>query len=308
MQVPAQPLAPPPVKGQAAAQVAAAVPAPSSAAAPTKAATPLASVAELLRSPRPSDWRLRRLRDNSAILVIEFPALTEQGHAMNRIAAMFEKRNGSRDRVLTESEMAQLLRRSGDNVATFFQGHDYKGDMLATFFTLASLQRIALNPQEAHLRDLLVEAAVLQPGDAGAYRPLGAQAVISFTAVQADDPSTEPDETVDERRRETVLLHELSHGEFFTNAAYRAHCWSFWRRQLSERERKLFRHYLEGLDYDPRDEELMVNETQAVLMHTPDERAFNAARLGVTEPELARLRARFRPGDPLPSGAAELVR
>jgi hypothetical protein len=275
---------------------------------PLAAAAPLASVAELLRAPKAQEWRLRRLRDNASILVIEFPQLTEQGYAMNRIAAMFEKRDGSRDHVLTETEMAQLLRRSGDNVATFFQGHDYKGEMLATFFTLAALQHTALNTQETRLRDLLVASAVLQMANADTFKPLGAQAVVSFTAVQADDPSTAPDEAVDERRRETVLLHELSHGEVFTNAAYRAHCWGYWRRQLSERERAMFRHYLEGLDYDPRDEELMVNETQAVLMHTPDLRAFNAGRLGVSETELARLRARFRTGDPLSGKATALTR
>lgn len=251
---------------------------------------------------------MRRLRDNAAVLVIEFPQLTEQGQAMNRMAAMFEKRNGSRDRVLSEAEMTQLLRRSGDNVATFFEGHDYRGESLATFFTLASRQHLALNADELRLRDLLVEAAVLLPADAGAFRSPGTQAVVSFTAVQADDPTTEPDETIDQARRETVLRHELSHGEFFTNAAYRAHCWSFWRHRLSERERTLFRRYLEGLDYDPRDEELMVNETQAVLMHTPDPRAFNAAGLGVTEAELAGLRARFRSGHPPSSSAAAQVR
>ena len=42
----------------------------------------------------------------------------------------------------------------------------------------------------------------------------------------------------------------------------------------------------------------MVNETQAMLMHTPDERAFGAAALGVSQAELAKMRLRFEPGDP----------
>jgi hypothetical protein len=61
----------------------------------------------------------------------------------------------------------------------------------------------------------------------------------------------------------------------------------------------LFRRYLEGLDYNPRDEELMVNEMQAMLMHTPDSRAFNAAALGVSPAVLDGLRGQFHPGDPL---------
>jgi hypothetical protein len=236
--------------------------------------------------------------------VVEFPGLTEQGHAMNRLAAMFEKRGGSRDRVLTDAQMEQLLRSSGDNVASFFQGHDYTGDGLAHFFTLAEAQRVAINAQELRLRDWLVGAGVMQRGAAGRYEALGTWALISFTAAQADDPATEPDESVDARRRESILLHELSHGEFFTNASYRAHCGAFWRDQLTERERALFRRYLEGLDYNARDEQLMVNETQAMLMHTPDSRAFNAASLGVSEAELGQLRAGFRRGDPLSSQAA----
>ncbi|MGL6110391.1 MAG: hypothetical protein ACRC2B_09865 [Rubrivivax sp.] len=263
------------------------------------------SVAELLRAPKSADWRAARLHDNASILAIEFPGLTEQGRAMNRLAAMYEKRDGSRDRVLTDAELERLLRTSGDSVASYFQGHDYTADMLARFFSLAVAQRIQLSAQELRLRALLVDAAVLLPTNEGSYRSNGQQAVISFTAVQDDDPATEADEAVDARRRESVLLHELSHGEFFTRAAYRAHCSDFWRRQMSERERKLFRQYLERLDYNPRDEELMINETQALLMNTPDGRAFNAAGVGVSEDELARLRAKFRRGDPRPGvGAA----
>jgi hypothetical protein len=271
-------------------------------------AMPSLSVAELLRAPKPADWRVARMRANPSIVVIEFPGLTEQGRAMNRLAAMFEKRDGNRERVLTDAEMGQLLRSSGDSVASFYQGHDYTGEMVARFFSLAAAQRIQLNAQELRLRALLVDAAVLQAESALGYKPLGTQAVISFTAEQDDDPTTDADETVDGRRRESVLLHELSHGEYFTNAAYRAHCRDYWRRQLTERERQMFRHYLDKLDYNPRDEELMVNETQAVLMNTPDSRAFNAAALSVSEVELARLRGRFRQGDPRPAVAAVSAR
>ncbi len=219
---------------------------------------------------------------------------------MNRLAAMYEKRGGNPEQVLSDTAMEQLLRAGGDSVGSFLQGHDYTGEMLARFFSLAAAQRVSLNAQELRLRERLVAAAVLQAEASGAYRPVGTQAVISFTAVQADDPTTAADESVDARRRESVLRHEISHGEFFTDAGYRVHCWDFWRQQLSDRQRKLFRRYLESLDYNPRDEKLMVNEMQAMLMHTPDERAFNAAALGVSPAELAQLRARFRHGDPTP--------
>jgi hypothetical protein len=259
----------------------------------------LASLTELLRAPRTADWRVRRFRDNSAILIVEFPGLDAQGSAMNRVAAMYEKRDGDRERVLTDAQMDRLLRSSGDSVASFVQGHDYTGEMLARFFTLAPIQQVMLNDQEKQLRALLVGADVIRPEPAGAFKAIGTQAVVSFTSVQADDPTTPADESVDARRRESVLRHELSHGQFFTNAKYRAYCWDFWRHRLSAAERKLFRRYLEGLDYNPRDEELMVNEMQAMLMHTPDSRAFNAAALGVSPAVLDGLRGQFHPGDPL---------
>ena len=157
---------------------------------------------------------------------------------------------------------------------------------------------MTLNAQELQLRSLLVEAELMKRGANGAFQPLTNQAVVSFTGVQPDDPTTAPDELVDGIRREAVLRHELSHGEFFTNPAYRAHCMRFWRDVLRANERRMLGAYLKSLDYNPADEELMANETQALLMHTPDRRAFNAGNLGISESALAQLRSRFRAGEP----------
>lgn len=263
-----------------------------------KRPTPWTTVAELLQRPASASLRWSRFEPNPAIVVIEYPNLREQGLAMNRLAAMFEKRSGRRDSVLTEAELDQLMRRSGDSVASFYQGHDYPAAKVARFFTLAETQRVPLNAQETQLRSLLLEAGFMKRGATGAFQAMGEQAVVSFTGVQPDDPATAPDETIDGLRREAVLRHELSHGEFFTNAAYRAHSLKFWRQELREQERKLFSMYLASLDYNAADEELMANETQAMLMHTPDKRAFNAASLGIGEPALADLRSRFRRGEP----------
>jgi hypothetical protein len=262
------------------------------------APVPTADVGEMIRAPSSRDWRQYRLRANVAILVIEFPDLIEQGRAMNRMAAMFEKRAGNRDRILADADLERLIQYSGDNVASFFQGHDYSGEKLSRFYSMASSQEgVTLNAQELRLRQLLIDAGVLSSGPApGAYTAIGQQAVISFTAVQQDDPATGPDESVDAIRRESVLRHELSHGEYFTDAGYRERCLRFWRNGLAPHERMLFQRFLEKLDYDSRDEELMANETQAMLMHTPDARAFNADILGISEPALVGLRARFASG------------
>ena len=267
---------------------------------PTPLATPArsADLSELLQAPPSARLRWARFKANPAIVVIEYPNLHEQGLAMNRLAAMFEKRSARRDRVPNDAELAELMRRSGDSVASFYQGHDYPAANVARFFSQAEAQHLPLNPHEVQLRALMLEAALMTQIAEGTYRAVGNQAVVSFTGVQPDDPLTAADERVDAMRREAVLRHELSHGRFFTDPAYRAHCIRFWRKTLREGERRVFTAYLKGLDYNPADEELMANETQALLMHTPDARAFNAANLRVGESTLAQWRTRFRAGEP----------
>lgn len=238
------------------------------------------------------DWRVARLQENPAVLVIEFPSLAVQGSAMNRMAALLEKGDAPRDRVLGDAELAALIARAGDNAQTFYQGHDYDSSALARFFNLASRQAQALNSDERRLRALLLEGGWLAEGPAG-LQPAGAQALITFSATQPDDPRTPVDETVDERRRDSVLRHELSHGRYFTDAVYREHCRRFWREALTEAQREAFRRYLAGIGYDRHNEELMLNEAQAFLLHTPDTRAFNAEAVGIAAPLLADLRTRF---------------
>jgi len=234
-----------------------------------------------------SDWRVGWLRENPAVLVIEFPSLAEQGAAMNRMAALLEKADAPRDRVLDDLQLALLIARSGDSPPSFYQGHDVDDAGLARFYAAVDSQAQALNPQETRLRQLLAERAM--PGASGSPQ----RALISVTATQADDPSTPADEGVDALRRMSVLRHEISHGRFFTRPAYRAHCMRFWREELSEPQRELFRRFLERLGYDRRDELLMLNEAQAFLLHTPDSRAFSGELLGISEAELETLRGHF---------------
>lgn len=255
-----------------------------------------ASLAELLEG-RSDDWRVARLAANPKILVIEFPTLKVQGETLNRLGALVEKRKAPRDRVLSDQDLANLIRQSGDTTESFYFGHDYPAEAVARFFTLAVKQQLRLNEHELRLGNLLVFAKFLREENDRMVAASERQALVSFTAVQADDPRTPGDESVDAVRRETVLRHELSHGEFFTNAAYRDHCWRFWQ-SLADEERDWFRAFLSGLDYDPRNEELMVNEAQAFLMHTPDRRAFSAQVFGIPSAKLESMRARFREGMP----------
>ena len=252
---------------------------------------------QTLLSNQVDDWRLVRLAENPKILVIEFPTLGAQGRALNRLATLIEKNNAPRDRVLSDEGLAKFIQQVGDTPATFFFGHDYPAEAVARFFTMAVSQQLLLNADELRLGTELLAAGVLKEESDKLIANPDRQALVSFTAVQKDDPGTKGDETVDARRREAILLHELSHGEFFTNADYRKHCWTFWQ-HLSDTHRKLLTKFLAMQGYDPGNEELMVNEAQAYLMHTPDTRAFSAEQLGISAEQFAVLKSQFNQGAP----------
>lgn len=258
---------------------------------------PAASFAEIVNSVSPS-LRVHRLAGNEQILVLDFPDLIGQAQALNRLAVLVEKHDAPRDRVLNDVELAAFIAGSGTSAVTLYFGHDYRASDIARFFNLAQAGGVALNPDELALRDLLIGYRFLRAADAGYAAVPPAQALVSVVQLQADDPATPQDETVDPGLRETILYHELSHGVFFTDKAYREHSERYWRQELSAAERLLFRNFLSSAGYDPMNERIMINEMQAFLMHTPDTRAFSAAHLGVNEVMLTALRYRFAKGAP----------
>jgi hypothetical protein len=253
---------------------------------------PTASFAEIVNMVSPS-LPIHRLAGNEEILVLDFPDLISQARALNRLAVLVEKRNAPRDRVLNDTELVAFIAGSGTSAETFYFGHDYRAADIARFFNLAQAAEVALNPDELALLDLLIGHRLLRASDAGYQAVPPEQVLVSVVQLQADNPATPQDETVDPGLRQTTLNHELSHGVFFTDKAYREHSERFWYRGLSVEERTLFRNFLSSAGYDPTNDRIMINEMQAFLMHTPDTRAFSAAHLGVAEVRLADLRRRF---------------
>lgn len=262
---------------------------------------PSADFAEIVNLVSPS-LQTHRLAGNEAILVLDFPDLSRQARALNRLAVLVEKHDAPRDRVLNDTELAAFIARSGTNAETFYFGHDYRASDIARFFNLAQAGGVALNPDEIALRKLLIGHQFLRVSDAGYQAVPPGQALVSVAQLQADDPATPQNETIDPALRETILHHELSHGILFTDKAYREYSERFWRQEMSIAERTLFRNFLSSAGYDPANEWVMINETQAFLMHTPDTRAFSAAHLGVDEVTLARLRYRFANNAPPSAG------
>lgn len=145
---------------------------------------------------------------------------------------------------------------------------------------------------------MLVDGGLIRrDGDRWQEVPPG-RAVISLSQPQPDQPATAIVELVDPMLRETILRHELSHGEFFTNPAYADYCFGFWRGGMTQAERDAFTGFLGRAGYDTADEAMMVNEMQAFLAHTPDPRVFSAAMLGIPEERVDAMRRQFWDGRP----------
>jgi hypothetical protein len=257
--------------------------APASLIAPPPAARPAAGESTVsgteaqIDADNPATLTVFRFAPNPRILVMDFPTLAEQGRMLNRVAALVEKDGAPHDRLLSDTELDALIRRSGATSDTFYYGHDYSASALTHFFALADRDEVRLNADEQRLRRLIAQWTA---------EPFGFGALI--TLVRADAAND-----VDAASRTTILHHELSHGEYFTNAIYAGYVDSFWRDVLTEGERAQFRRYLGREGYDMALEDLMMNETQAYLMHTPDRRFFDPAQLAIAPVRLAALRATF---------------
>jgi hypothetical protein len=239
----------------------------------------LADEAAILAAPQ-NRLALFRLAAAPKILVLEFPSLHQQALALDRIGAFVEKAGMPHDRVLSSADFTERLAQAGEDFDTFYYGHDYRTADLARFFAAAAAEHIDLDADERGLRKLLAREAMLQDGSPGA--------VISLPPLSQRPP-------IDARARATILRHEVSHGVYFTDPAYAAYTAHFWAEEMTGDERAAFRRMLGEEGYDTANEDLMRNEMQAYLVHTPDRRFFTAARMGI---DAAALRHRFVAGMP----------
>lgn len=276
-----------------------------------------------------------RFEANPNIVVLDFPTLRMQGEMLNRVATLVEKAGMPHDRVLTDAELDTAIRTRGDTVETYYYGHDYPAAALARFFALADRDHIALDPQEERLRALARQFGWLSPGATGApinpgttgapisaiatrslTSPVNARApissgatgalaspgasgaLISPGAVGALITIVRTNETITEATRATILHHELSHGEFFSNKAYADYVHAFWLTAMSDGDRAAIRQFLGSMDYDTSLEELMYNEMQAYMMFTYDARFFLPSNVDMTPARRLELQVAFLKGMP----------
>lgn len=242
---------------------------------------PLAGEAAILDRPAAATEAFR-FELQPEIMVLQFASLAEQANALNRAAALIEKLGFPRDRVLDDAEMERRIRAGGATPDSFYYGHDYRAADLLRFFAEADRAGVPLTAGETWLRRSV---------DGWGWRDGTNAALISLVR---DDPSS----GLDRAARATILRHELSHGLYFVSPEYARYSLRFWQEQLTAAERAAFVRFLAAEGYDTAIEDLVVNETQAYLMHTPGERFFNARAVGLTTARLDGLRALFLTGMP----------
>ena len=218
-----------------------------------------------------------RFRENPRILVLDFAFLRDHGRMLNRAAALVEK-NLPHDRVLNDDELDAAIRASGDTLETFDYGHDYGAASLVRFFTLADRDKIPLLDEEEALRRLIRQE--------GWFAPNARASLISIPRIGADM-------NISRLARATILLHELSMAEYFTNPPYALFVHRFWTQTLTADECDGIRHYLRSLGYDPNLDEVMENEAQAYLMFTKSPEFFKPDMVGMTPARLTELRSLY---------------
>lgn len=236
-----------------------------------------------------------RLTENLEVIVLDFPTMKQQGQTFNRITQLTEQFSAAYKRVLTGEEFSKYLESIRRTDSNFAYGHDVLVSELALFYNLADRDKIELTAGEATLREFLVEQGLLRSwrGINQALKPDVVLVTVPQTRERGDG---EP--KISESARRAILLHEVSHGEFYSNANYANYCRKFWSETLTDNQREIFTKFLSKYNYSVNQDELLINEMQAYLIFTPDPNSFSAAKLGVSDEELAEMRNAFRRGRP----------
>lgn len=237
-----------------------------------------------------------QMAENPNIYVFDFKGLNNQGRSFNRITQFTEQQTTEPyPKVLNNLELSRYIEAARRTQADFAFGHDVLVGELVQFFNYALRDKVELNPEEILVRDFLTEQGLIRFWR-GFYQAMRPDVVILAVPQTQDRKANEP--MVSAGARYAILLHELAHGEYYTNTHYQKFCQRFWYETLTENQREAFKKFLGNFNYAVNNEELLINEMQAYLMFTPDPKSFSARKLGVSDAELDQMRSAFRRASP----------
>ena len=237
-----------------------------------------------------------QMAENPNVYVFDFPGLSYQGRSFNRITQFTEQQTTEPyPKVLSNAELGRFIEAARRTQADFAFGHDVLVSELVQFFNYATRDKVELNQEEIFIRDFLIEQGLIRFWR-GFYQAMRPDVVLLSIPQPQPRQASEPVVTVGARH--AILLHELAHGEYYTNSHYQKFCQRFWYETLTEGQREAFKRFLSNFNYAVTNDELLINEMQAYLMFTPDPKSFSASKLGVSEGELQQMRSTFKRGSP----------
>jgi len=237
-----------------------------------------------------------RLIENPRVIVLDMPDIRDQGLMFGRLVLFIERNNAPKTRLMLIPEVQGWLKQTKSTLESLTVGNNLRASEFARFFNTARFQAEALTSEERQLYDWLLAWNVLREDPNGVTAAVPDQVVISFP--QASSIAGCNNCSVTQSQRQAIATHELSHAKLATDLPYQHYCEWFWSQGLPPALREKFTRFLASRGYDPNNRELLANEAQAFLMHTPDPSMFNAQLLGITDAELTAMRNLFESGLP----------
>jgi hypothetical protein len=232
--------------------------------------------------------------DNDRVVVLDMPNIRDQGHMFGRLIFFVERGGTPKTRVMTVPEVQAHLAKTKESVDTLTVGNNLRAAELARFFNTARVQGEPLTSSERELYDSLLQWGLLREEPAGVA--VMEPEMILITIPQASSVAGCNGCGVTPEQRATIFEHEMAHAKFATDTVYQNYSVWFWANTMSPEVRDKFTRFLRSRGYDTNNRDLLANEMQAFLMHTPDAAMFSAKDLGITDAELKGLREAFTAG------------
>jgi hypothetical protein len=217
--------------------------------------------------------------------------MREQGLMFVRVVLFVETRGAPKSEIIPTPSLADWLVRNNMSSDTVTAGNNLRASELARFYNTALVQKQALTAEERILFDALIEHGVLERRERGLQATQPERILITAPLVSRVPGCSGC--TITPEAREAILAHELGHARFFVDQVYRDFALWFWSHGMPEPARQGFSRLLKIRGYDENNRELMANEMQAFLIHTPSDQMLSAAMLAMSHDSLNELRISF---------------
>lgn len=239
------------------------------------------------------------LLDNPRVLVLDMPNVEDQSRVFARLVIFIERSSAPRHRILSVDEVLKWRLANKETLATLTIGNNIRANDFALFFNTARLQVEPITEDEQWLLARLLEHGVIKAVENG-YESLAPEKIV-ISAPQVSKIEGCANCTITPLKRDLILRHELAHARFITDQVYRNYVWWFWHNILTSQQRVDISKYLRSLGYDLGAPDMLINEMQAFLIHTPESEYFSSRAAGLAGKQMAELHASFKKHYPSPA-------